>query len=75
MGNPVLLLDQECICVPFGFACLTDSYEPSHVVRAMKPDSSALRQLVRVSTGPTTTISVIESTVAAVRYAVAALNS
>jgi hypothetical protein len=43
------LLDQEGICASSGLACLADSDEPSHVVKAMKPDSTASRQMIRFS--------------------------
>jgi cysteine desulfurase len=45
----LLLLDQEGICASSGSACLADSDEPSHVVRAMKPDSVATRHAIRFS--------------------------
>lgn len=45
----IILLDQEGICVSSGSACLADSDEPSHVVQAMKPDSTASRQMIRFS--------------------------
>jgi cysteine sulfinate desulfinase/cysteine desulfurase-like protein len=32
-----------------GPACLADSDEPSHVVKAMKPDSTGARQMIRFS--------------------------
>ena len=44
----LLLLDQAGICAS---ACLADSDEPSHVLRAMKPESAASRQMVRFSRG------------------------
>lgn len=47
----LLLLDQAGICASSGSACLADSDEPSHVVRAMKPESAASRQMVRFSLG------------------------
>jgi cysteine desulfurase len=47
----LLLLDQEDICASSGSACLADSDEPSHVVKAMKPDTTASRQMVRLSLG------------------------
>jgi cysteine desulfurase len=44
-----LLLDQEGICASSGSACLADSDEPSHVIKAMKPESAASRQMIRFS--------------------------
>lgn len=45
----LLLLDQEGICASSGSACLADSDEPSHVIKAMKPESAASRQMIRFS--------------------------
>ena len=45
----LILLDQEGLCASSGSACLADSDEPSHVVKAMKPESAASRQMVRFS--------------------------
>lgn len=47
----LLLLDQEGISASSGSACLADSDEPSHVVKAMKQDSGASRQMIRFSLG------------------------
>ncbi|MCI0622790.1 MAG: cysteine desulfurase NifS [Acidobacteria bacterium] len=47
----LILLDQEGICASSGSACLADSDEPSHVVKAMKPESAASRQMIRLSFG------------------------
>jgi cysteine desulfurase len=47
----LILLDQEGICASSGSACLADSDEPSHVVKAMKPESVASRQMIRFSFG------------------------
>jgi cysteine desulfurase len=52
----LILLDKEGICASSGSACLADSDEPSHVVRAMKPESAASRQMIRFSIGPSNTI-------------------
>jgi len=62
----LLLLDQTGICASAGSACLADSEEPSHVVRAMKPEGAASRQMVRFSLGKETTAAEIETTIAAV---------
>jgi len=45
----LILLDKEGVCASSGSACLTDSDEPSHVIRAMKPATSASRQMIRFS--------------------------
>jgi len=45
----LILLDKEGICASSGSACLADSDEPSHVIKAMKPDSNASRQMIRFS--------------------------
>lgn len=45
----LILLDQEGICASSGSACLADSDEASHVIRAMKPESAAARQMIRFS--------------------------
>jgi len=45
----LILLDQKNICASSDSACLADSDESSHVVRAMKPDSTASRLMIRVS--------------------------
>jgi cysteine desulfurase len=47
----LILLDQEGICASSGSACLADSDEPSHVVKAMKPESTVSRQMIRFSLG------------------------
>lgn len=58
----LLLLDQAGICASAGSACLADSDEPSHVVRAMKPDDIASRQMVRFSFGKENTKAETEQT-------------
>ena len=73
----LLLLDQAGICASAGsacLACLADSDEPSHVVRAMKPESTASRQMVRFSLGRGTTAADIAQNVAAVGRAVDTLR-
>ncbi len=51
----LIILDKEGICASSGSACLADSDEPSHVIKAMKPDSAASRQMIRFSLGLETT--------------------
>jgi cysteine desulfurase len=70
----LLLLDQAGICASAGSACLADSDEPSHVVRAMKPESAASRQRVRFSLGKETTRAEIDAAIAAVVTAVSRLS-
>lgn len=70
----LLLLDQAGVCASSGSACLADADEPSHVVRAMKPESAASRQMVRFSLGLETTAEEISKTLAAVRRAVQMLR-
>jgi cysteine desulfurase len=70
----LLLLDQAGICASAGSACLADSDEPSHVVRAMKPESAASRQMVRFSLGKETTMAEIDTAIAAVVTAVSRLS-
>ncbi len=71
----LLLLDQEGVCASSGSACLADSDEPSHVVRAMKPDTGASRQMIRLSLGLETTAPDVDAAVAAIRRSVNALRS
>ncbi len=62
----LLLLDQAGICASAGsacLACLADSDEPSHVVRAMKPESAASRQMARFSLGKETSMAEIAAAV------------
>ena len=47
----LILLDKEGICASAGSACLADSDEASHVVKAMKPESVASPQMIRFSLG------------------------
>lgn len=70
----LLLLDQAGICASAGSACLADSDEPSHVVRAMKPESAAARQMVRFSLGRKTTATEIDAAIGAVVRAVGLLR-
>jgi len=69
----LILLDQEGICASSGSACLADSDEPSHVVKAMKPESTASRQMIRFSLDFTNTDAEVSSAINAVRRSVKAL--
>jgi cysteine desulfurase len=71
----LILLDQEGICASSGSACLADSDEPSHVVKAMKPESAASRQMIRFSLGAGTRREDITAAVSAVKQATATLRT
>jgi cysteine sulfinate desulfinase/cysteine desulfurase-like protein len=72
----LILLDQENVCASFGSACLADSDEPSHVVvKAMKPESVASRQIIRFSLGPENTAAEVNAAWNAVESAVRMLRS
>ncbi|MGH9432468.1 MAG: cysteine desulfurase family protein [Terriglobia bacterium] len=51
----LILLDKEGICASSGSACLADSDEPSHVIKAMKPEANQSRSMIRFSLGLETT--------------------
>jgi cysteine desulfurase len=70
----LILLDQEGICASSGSACLADSDEPSHVVKAMKPDSTASRQMIRFSLGLENTAAEVKTTLNAIERAVKMLR-
>lgn len=65
----LILLDKEQICASSGSACLADSDEPSHVVKAMKPGSSASRQMIRLSADASTTLAEVRTVIAAIERA------
>ena len=71
----LILLDQEGICASSGSACLADSDEPSHVVRAMKPETAASRHMIRFSLGVENTVAHIKTTVAVLQRAAAQLRA
>jgi cysteine desulfurase len=71
----LLLLDKERICASSGSACLADSDEPSHVIRAMKPDSNASREMIRFSLGIENTEKDVDRAREAIETAVPALRS
>ncbi len=71
----LILLDLEGICASAGSACLAGSAQPSHVIRAMKPDTATARQMLRFSLGPENTPQDIATTLDAVRRAVSSLRS
>ena len=59
----LILLDQEGICASSGSACLADSDEPSHVIRAMKRQVGALRQVIRFSLGSNSNRNEVNTTI------------
>ncbi|MBE0543706.1 MAG: aminotransferase class V-fold PLP-dependent enzyme [Verrucomicrobia bacterium] len=70
----LILLDQEGICASSGSACLADSDEPSHVVKAMKPDSTASRQMIRFSLDLANTAAEVKAALPAIERAVKMLR-
>jgi cysteine desulfurase len=70
----LILLDKEGICASSGLACLADSDEPSHVVKAMKPEGQASGQMIRFSMNVAATQEQIRSVVTAVKRATEALS-
>jgi cysteine desulfurase len=70
----LILLDQEGICASSGSACLADSDEPSHVIKAMKPKSAFLRHMVRFSLDTANTQTQIKTALVALQRAVEALQ-
>jgi cysteine sulfinate desulfinase/cysteine desulfurase-like protein len=71
----LILLDKEGVCASSGSACLADSDEPSHVVKAMKPESSASRQMIRFSLDAANTADEIKTALVGVRRATDALRA
>jgi cysteine desulfurase len=65
----LILLDQEGICASSGSACLADSDEPSHVLKAMKPASTASRQMIRFSLGADNTAADVKKVLSGVAQA------
>ncbi|MBI4026952.1 MAG: hypothetical protein HY360_18345 [Verrucomicrobia bacterium] len=54
---------------------LADSDEPSHVIKAMKPESAASRQMIRFSLDAGNTMAEIKGAIAAMKRATAMLKS
>jgi len=71
----LILLDQDGICASSGSACLADSDEPSHVIRAMKSDSEASRQMIRFSLSELNTPQETTSVINAIRKSSIVLRS
>lgn len=70
----LLLLDQADICASAGSACLADSDEPSHVIRAMRPMHVSSRQMIRFSIGGSIDMRNIEYAIGAITCAVERLT-
>lgn len=71
----LLLLDKAGVCASSGSACLADSDEPSHVVKAMKPNDAASRQMIRFSLGTSNTAKEIKVALNALTSAVLNLRT
>jgi cysteine desulfurase len=71
----LILLDQEGVCASSGSACLADSDEPSHVIKAMKLESAASRQMIRFSMGAGTRREDITAAVSAVKQSTTTLRA
>ncbi|NLJ50480.1 MAG: aminotransferase class V-fold PLP-dependent enzyme, partial [Candidatus Atribacteria bacterium] len=59
----LILLDKEGICASSGSACLADSTDPSHVIKAMKPEAQYSREMVRFSIDSLNSMVDIEETI------------
>jgi cysteine desulfurase len=70
----LILLDKESVCASSGSACLADSDEPSHVIRAMKSESAASRQMIRFSLDQQTAKPSVRAAAAVLRQAVFVLR-
>lgn len=71
----LILLDKEGVCASSGSACLADSDEPSHVVKAMKPDTAASRQMIRFSLDAAHTKAEVKEALTAVGRAAGVLRA
>ena len=71
----LILFDQEGICASSGSACLADAEEPSHVAKAMKSESAASRQMIRLSLDARSTTKEINDALAVVKRAAATLRA
>lgn len=69
----LILLDQQGICASSGSACLADSDEPSHVIKAMKPHTAVSRHMVRFSLDVSNDEQEVKKAVASVRLSVKTL--
>jgi cysteine desulfurase len=71
----LILLDQEGICASSGSACLADSDEPSHVIKAMKAETTASTQMIRFSLGTATNQGEVQATAVSLKCVVETLRS
>lgn len=62
--------NNEGIGASSGSACLADSDEPSHVIKAMKPQSGASQQMIRFSLDAANTTTDVQTALVAVKRAV-----
>lgn len=70
----LILLDKEGVCASSGSACLADSDEPSHVIKAMKPECDASRQMIRFSLDAANTTTELQTALAAVKRSAESLR-
>jgi cysteine desulfurase len=70
----LILLDKEGICASAGSACLANMDEPSHVIKAMKPESLASQQAIRLSLDVETSYEAIVTAINAVRHVIGVLS-
>ena len=71
----LILLDKEGICASSGSACLADSDEPSHVIKAMKQAADTSRQSIRFSLGVDNSQNEVQKTCSVLLDKVYALRS
>jgi cysteine desulfurase len=71
----LILLDKEGVCASSGSACVADSGEPSHVIKAMKPESVAFRQMIRFSLDAVRTTAATKKVLAILEKAVVGLRA
>ena len=71
----LILLDKEGICASSGSACLADSDEPSQVIKAMKLECQASRQMIRFSLDVSNTADEVRTALMGVRRATDALRA
>ncbi len=71
----LMLLDQEGICASSGSACLADSPDSSHVITAMKPETHAERNSLRLSLGIEHNADSVSEALRIIKESVAGLRS